>query len=408
LAIDATECLEAPRVRACAPPGSVAHRPADLEIIEINDLEGIAALAPEYEYLYGVTRNTLPFATQEWHLAWCQHLLTRGGSTTQRPMFCVLRTAAGTCAAIVPLILTCRQLGPLKVAALGLVGADPALTEIRNPLIAPGFERAVVGALQARLAGTADWDWIQWASVSPELAEALALEGAPQWYQRLDAYVLDLPRSWAEFRTSLGRNVRESLRHCYNSLRRDGHSFEFVVARAAHEVRPALDRFLELHTMRAHMPWGPRHADRFTGQSLRAFLYDVCERLAARDALRVFQLRISGQVVAARIGFVVGDGLYLYYSGFDPAWARYSVMTTTVAEALRHAIETGVKSVNLSLTGEQSKLRWHPRRITFHSALVRRGSVRSRLACGVYRAAISGWSRPRRLLRGLLRARSWD
>jgi len=227
------------------------------------------------------------------------------------------------------------------------------------------------------------------------------MEAAPQWYQVVDDYLLDLPRDWVQFRASLPRNARESLRHCYDSLRRAGHAFELVVARDPVEVRWALYRFLQLHTLRAHMPFGPRHPDRFTAQSLRAFLYGVCERLAARDAVRVFQLRIGGTIVASRIGFVIGDGLYLYYSGFDPAWARYSVMTTTVAEALRYAIASGLRSVNLSLTGEQSKLRWRPRRIDFRSALVARDTARSRLACGVYRSSVSGWSAPRRALRRL-------
>ena len=410
--VEATDCVDAwgahPAV-ALARRERHARERVDIAAVEVvADFPGIQALTPDYRQLYRTTANTLPFATQEWHLAWCEHLLCRNARTWQEPQFCVLRNGAGTCVGLVPLVLTRRRLGPLTVGALGLVGADPALTELRNPLIEPGYERAAVHAVQERLAGIEGWDWVQWSGVSPALAEALALEAQPQWYQNLDAYVLDLPRSWNEFRSSLRRNVRESLRHCYNSLRRDGHGFELVVAREPVAVRWALYRFLQLHTMRSQMAWGPRHPDRFSAQSLRAFLYGVCERLAARDAVRVFQLRIGDAIVASRIGFVIGDSLYLYYSGFDPAWARYSVMTTTVAEALRYAIATGLRSVNLSLTGEQSKLRWHPRRIDFRSALVARRSLRSRLACSVYRCAVSGLSRPRRALRGLLRARSWD
>jgi CelD/BcsL family acetyltransferase involved in cellulose biosynthesis len=309
----------------------------------------------------------------------------------------------------VPLILSRRQLGPLRVAALGLVGADPALTEIRNPLIEPGYERATVRALHERLASVPGWDWIQWSGVSAPLAQALALEAAPRWYQTGDDYVLDLPSAWAEFRATLRRNLRESLRHCYNSLRREGHTFEFVVARDPVEVRWALHRFLQLHTQRAHMPWGPVHADHFAAHSPRAFLYAVCERLAVRDAVRVFQLRIGDTVVASHIGFVIGDSLYLYYSGFDPAWSRYSVMTTTLAEALRYAIANGLGSVNLSITADRAKLRWHPQRVDFHSALVPRDSIRSRLACSAYCAAVSGRSAPRRLLKRLLQSRrDWN
>jgi CelD/BcsL family acetyltransferase involved in cellulose biosynthesis len=131
--------------------------------------------------------------------------------------------------------------------------------------------------------------------------------------------------------------------------------------------------------------------------------------LAARDAVRVFQLRIGDTVVASRLGFVIGASLYLYYSGFDPAWARYSVMTTTLAEALRYAIASGIESINLSITADRAKLRWRPQRVDFHSALVHRDSVRSRLACGAYRVAVSGSSARQRLLKRLLRTRrDWN
>ena len=375
----------------------------------VGDVAGIRELTPDYEHLYQSTGNTLPFATQEWHLSWCEHLLSRDPRTRQQPLFCVLRSHQGSCVAIVPLILTRRRLGPVKVAVLGLVGADPALTEIRNPLVEPGYERVTVRAVHEQLARVIGWDWIQWSGVNAALAQALTCEATPQWYQTVDDYVLDLPSAWPQFRSALPRNLRESLRHCYNSLRRDGHSFEFVVARDPVEVRWAVHRFLQLHTLRAQMNRGPVHADHFAADSPRAFLYAVCDRLAVRDAVRVFQLRIGDAVVASRLGFVIGDSLYLYYSGFDPAWARYSVMTTTLAEALRYAIASGIETTNLSITADRAKLRWRPRRVDFHSALVHRDSVRSRLACGAYRAALSGSSAPQRLLKRLLRTRrDWN
>ena len=59
----------------------------------VQDLAGIEALTPDYRHLYEVTGNTLPYATQEWHLAWCEHLLSRDPLMYQEPLFCV-RAAA--------------------------------------------------------------------------------------------------------------------------------------------------------------------------------------------------------------------------------------------------------------------------------------------------------------------------
>ena len=61
-------------------------------------VEGIRALSADYDHLYRVTGNTLPFAGQEWHLAWCEHLLSHTDRASQQPPFCVLRIGDGTCA----------------------------------------------------------------------------------------------------------------------------------------------------------------------------------------------------------------------------------------------------------------------------------------------------------------------
>lgn len=372
----------------------------------VRDLGGIRALRPEYECLYQATGNTLPFALLEWHLTWCRHFLNRNPQIREQPIFHVLRTGAGDCIAIVPLILVHRRIGPLRFATAELIGADPGLTEIRNPLVRSGYEWPVVHAVHESLARIGGWDWIQWSRISRALADAVALDVSPRWDAVSDDYVLDLPSSWAEFRAGLKRNIRESLRHCYNSLKCDGHAFELRVAREPEEVRRALDRFLQLHALRSNMASASRHPNWFARRSAQAFLYDVCNSLAARGGVRVFQLAIGAEVVASRIGFVVGSSIYMYYSGYDPKWARYSVMTTTLAEALKYAIANGYTTVNLSVTAEQSKLRWGPRRVDLHSALVERERLSSRLLCSVYRAARSQTSaRAERVKRLLWAAR---
>jgi CelD/BcsL family acetyltransferase involved in cellulose biosynthesis len=384
-----TSAVTAPAASARSERHSLAVRALELTTDIITSIEGIAALRPDYERLNRLTANTLPFALQEWHLSWCERLMSLSRQVQDEPRFCVLRNRSGECIAIVPLIVTRRRIGPLGLATMDVIGADPGLTEICTPLIEPGYERLTVRAVHDSLARLRDWNWIQWRGISGPLTEALELEATPRWDRGIEDYVLDLPPSWQELRARLGRNVRESLRHCYNSLKRDGHPFEFVVAREPGEVRRALARFLELHAMRANMPWGARHPNRFATRSSQEFLYDVCARLAARDAVRVFQLRIRAETVASRVAFAVADSVYLYFSGFNPAWARYSVMTTTVAEALKYAIANGFRTVNLSPTAEQSKIRWRPRVVEYHSALVQRQTLRSRIVCGAYRVAMS-------------------
>ncbi len=226
-----------------------------------------------------------------------------------------------------------------------------------------------------------------------------------QWLAPLSDFVLDMAPSWEEFRRGLKRNIRESLRHCYNSLKRDGLDYELQVIDSAPEVRPNVERFVELHVMRANLAATVPHPNRFASRISRDFLYEVCERLSKSGALRLFRLNIDSHIVAMRIGIAVGDSLYLYYSGYDPAWARYAVMTTTVAEAIKYAIAHGFKTVNLSPTKEVSKTRWSPREVEFQSAYQQGARLRSRLARRAYVKARSGAGLQSRLLQHLIPGR---
>jgi CelD/BcsL family acetyltransferase involved in cellulose biosynthesis len=368
-------------------------------------LEDVAALRTDYEHLRRVTGNTLPFALHEWHLTWCQHFLNCDPYIHDEPLFYILRDSARNAVAILPFILSRRRLGPVKIVSLCLLGADPAITEVRAPLIERGYEHVTAAAVRAGLRKVLDWDWIHWTGVDQEFAEALNAGRALEWQPPQEDFVLELPPTWDEFRSKLKRNIRESLRHCYNSLKRDGHPFELQVIEDPAHIRPGLDQFLALHRMRAGTSNMADHPDRFASEVCRDFLYAVCERLAVRGAVRLFAIKIGPRVVAMRLGFVVGDSLYLYYSGFDPAWARYSVMTTTVAEAIKYAIGQGLRTVHLSPTRDISKTRWGPRQVDYGSAYEPKDRLRSRLAHRAYLRARSETGFPSKLLQRLNAAR---
>jgi CelD/BcsL family acetyltransferase involved in cellulose biosynthesis len=381
----------------------------ELTVQVVRSLEGVAELEGDFARLQAVTGNTLPFALFEWQLTWCRHFRRQGPAVVDEPMFHVVRDSEGNCVAIVPLILTRRRVGMLKIGSLGLLGADPAITEIRTSLVQPGYADPVANALSHSLPKDGEWDWIQWSGMCDEFSAALGRHRGLDWLPAPPSYVLDLPPTWDAFHAGLKRNIRESLRHCYNSLKRDGHTFELKLAASPDSVHTALERLFVLHTLRAAMPGSIPHPNHFVGVGVRGFLHEVCGELAARDMVRVFQVEIEGRVVASRIGFLVGDSLYLYYSGFDPEWSKYSVMTTTVAEAIKYAIARGLKTVNLSAGNDVSKTRWGPREERHQFANEHSNRLRSRLVRHAHlkaqsRAGLQGWLLSR-LLPG---RRNWD
>jgi CelD/BcsL family acetyltransferase involved in cellulose biosynthesis len=205
-----------------------------------------------------------------------------------------------------------------------------------------------------------------------------------EWTKETPDFVLTMAPTWDEFKGKLSRNIKESLRKCYNSLKRDGHEFSVEVTTARSEVAAALDRFFFLHQARADLSGTITHRNVFDAAMARRFLVDVCERFADRGALRIFSLKIGDRTAAMRIGFVLGDSLYLYYSGYDPDFAKYSVMTTAVAEAIKYAIEQRFATVNLSTGNDVSKTRWNPDEFVFRQASIVSPSRRGELTHEVY------------------------
>jgi CelD/BcsL family acetyltransferase involved in cellulose biosynthesis len=361
-----------------------------LTIARITSAAALDSLRADYDELNSVSSLALPFTLLEWHRAWCGSFLAATSAREDSLLVFVVRLATGRCVGIVPMVQTRRSVGPFKVRSLALLGADRALTEIRMPLIAPGYDAAIARMVQQQLGTIGRWDWIQWIGATPAFGRGLAGPAELRWQQPIVDYVLDLPADWETFRKNLKRNIRESLRHCYNSLKRDKREFSLAVLDSPKDIEGGLEVFLRLHAMRAQLPGTVAHPDHFASASSQAFLREVCAQLAARSITRVFQLIVDGQIVATRIGFVMGDTLYLYYSGFDPAFARYSVMTTTLAEIIKCAIAKGIRIINLSPGTDVGKTRWGPREVPISQLLQVEQRWRSKAARTAYEFARAG------------------
>jgi len=333
----------------------------------------LMALETDWRALETTCGNTLPFRTFTWASCWWKHLREQRRAVRDSLAFMTVRQSEGRLVGVAPLLLTERPaVGPLRTRSLRFIGADPNMTEVRGVLCEPGFEAVCYAALAEAIGDPGHpFDWLEWTGVEPHHGARGALSALQLlWTPDVVCCVLDLPATWEEVRAAGGRNLKESLRKCYNSLKRDGLDFALEVVAQGAEVPSALEDFFRLHRARADSQETPPHKDVFADAACRAFLLDVCEQFAKQGALRIFRLQVGGGLVATRVGFVLGGCLYLYYSGYEPAFAKYGVMTTALAEAIKYAVEHGLRQVNLSTGRDSSKLRWRPRQVVFEEALM--------------------------------------
>jgi CelD/BcsL family acetyltransferase involved in cellulose biosynthesis len=358
----------------------------------IDTIERFGRLEPEWRALEERSPPLLPFHYFDWAAAWWTHLHESHWLLRDALDVRALRSPTGELLGIAPMMRSFRPgCGPLASRQLHYFGADGNLTEIRG-LVAPAssIQPAYTLLLDDLLASADGWDWLVLSGVPPvpEIEAALSTRFARVERDRvLPNYVLTLRPTWDEFKGKLGRNIKESLRRCYNAPKRDGVTLEFETVSERRAVRAALGDFFHLHGLRARSDAAIAHPDVSASPAARRFILDVCERFADRNAFRLFRVRIGGAVVAVRLAFVVGDSLYLYYSGYDPRYAKYSVMTTVVAESIKYAIAHGFRTVNLSTGGDVSKTRWGPEEVTYSDWVVVSPSLRGRAVYGAIRAA---------------------
>jgi CelD/BcsL family acetyltransferase involved in cellulose biosynthesis len=360
-----------------------------LSVQEITSPGGFLSLKSEWKRMASLHGSSLPFSQWEWLDAWWRAYRRDLPLVSDSLSIRTVRTVSGELVGIAPLMLTRRPATSwFALRSLDFLGGK-YLTELRGILCDPAWEEEVHRALLAHLAEHRDeWDWVNWCGLragSPA-ERVIAVRPGVQIVEERHSHVLALPGSWDEFKATRSRNLKEAIRKCYNSLRRDGHTFVLEVAASPDEMPGALERFYALHRARAAQRTGARHVDAFSAEAARRFLSDLCVGLAPGGGVRVFEIRIGAEIVASRIAFVMGDSLYFYNSGYDPRWARYSVMTTTVAEAIKWAIGAGFRSVNLSTGADKAKTRWRPERIAYRTAVQTAPSLRGRLAYLTWRS----------------------
>jgi CelD/BcsL family acetyltransferase involved in cellulose biosynthesis len=288
-------------------------------------------------------------------------------------LFVLAMRRQGTLVGIAPLMLTERPARGPRIRCLRYLGVDQNITELTGPLCGRADESEFHHTmLDYIFEHRTEWDCaildgLREDGDGPSMA---CRYGRPVWAPNVVDFVLPLAPTWQEFKASRSRNIKESLRKCTNSLKRDCLSPKFSVVSDARGLRQALDTFLELHAARAALRTTVTHDNVFVRPAARSFLYELADRCSASGQMRILSMEIDGRPVAVRIALVAGQSLYLYYSGYDPQYAKYGVMTHVVAGAIQYAIESGFHTVNLSSGKDVSKTRWSPTQTTFRRAIL--------------------------------------
>lgn len=363
----------------------------------VSGLKAFLALEGRWRALEARASNRNPFLSWEWVSEWaktfCGEVLVTVSVSLGDEAVALAPFVGGRALPVPGLRARHLQLfGPRwawNILEMGTMLVDPAHAS-------RGFLRAVEHLLQL-----AEWDWMEVAAFGDSVRgwrRALDLSGlgfrANVQHSTL-VPVMALDDEWDHLRRRLRRNIKQSVRHAYNSPRAGGIEYRYREHHSADGLDPVLEDFFRLHAARANARTMRPHADFFADPAAREFFRRAARRLADAGLLSVSICECRGRTVATRVNIETNGSRYLYYSGFDPEFARYSVMTYTTTEAIKSAMTRGLQEVNFSPGVDQAKSRWDVRLEPLERWSIVRDTPAARARHALYRYLREGMKRQR-------------
>src|SRR5262245_39182698 len=326
-----------------------------LAVEEMSGPKALSSLETEWRALFNET-DAPPFLSWEWISAWHEWL-----GREKRPLLLCARED-GALVGLLALGEEERRLKgtPARIRRISFLGEQLGGSDYLDVLALPGYEQDCANALFGHLAEHVKFDVLELDGLpcdSPSVPWLAWLFGGDTNFKyRLEPrYVcpqVRLDQSWEELMQSSSRSTYLS-----RSLRRLRRlpGFDHRVITDPDRAEEAFERFLALH----ELSWASRGGSSATGrQSLKDFHRDVVVRLALAGRLRFEEIWIDGECRASLYGISGGDRYCFYLSGYDPAWAKYSLGGAVIGLSIAGAVERGVKFYDLLRGAEPYKFGW--------------------------------------------------
>lgn len=158
---------------------------------------------------------------------------------------------------------------------------------------------------------------------------------------------MELPATWEDYLAGLEAKARHELRRKLRRLEQAGARHSCFLPEAA-TLAADLEDFFRLMRLSRQ----PEKAEFLTLERER-FFRTICHDLQEPGYLRLCFLEIGSQRVAAALAFDYGSVRYLYNSGYDPAYAYWSVSLLLKAYCIQDAIAQGLRRFDF-LRGDEA------------------------------------------------------
>ena len=325
-----------------------------MHVERITTTEAFRALEPEWNTLLAKSRADCVFLTWEWLFTWWKHF------QPGRELSILAVRDGAQLVGLAPFILRKARIAGLAFRSFEFLGNSTVGSDYLDVIVDRGRRLEVLGALAAYLSTTGIR--LDLAQMSRHDADAMtmAAELSTTGWRRIEIQTHVCPfiriggQTWDGYLETLGRAHRANLRR---RLRQTGAKFDvaFTLADTSEARRTGLQTLIRLHLAR----WRDRGvSEAFATPALVAFHDEVTELVRERGWLRLYILALDSVPVASLYGLRYGRVFSFYQSGFDPAFAKWSVGLITMGLAIEQAIAEGAEEYDLLHGDESYKFLW--------------------------------------------------
>ncbi len=334
------------------PPTAAAPAVAPVVGLVTED-EALSALESEWDDLLAASPAPSVFLAWSWVTSWRETMGRRDRllvATARHP-------GDGRLIGVAPFVITRRRLrGLLPYRALAFIGQGVAAPDHLDLMVHRDHLVGVAPALWERVRRAGGWDTADLNGVRPGSLVADLAAATATTVRAIPCPVLDLPATWEEYESGLGRNLRQNLRRYARKLERDsGLAVGIRAVTAPADTHEAIGTLVDLH-QRVRSMRGEDGA--FADPAMVRFHRLLAGRLATEDRLRFYQLEVGGKPIAAIYCIRYGDVVSFYQTGYDPAFARYGPGRHVMAGAIRASIEEGARTFDFLRGDEPYKAAW--------------------------------------------------
>lgn len=298
-------------------------------------------LSSGWDELLKNVKTATPFQSREWHETWFNHY-----GRSKQPYFLTAFEGED----LVGLFPLARKRGIWSI--LRSCGTGPS--DYLQPLIRPGYEERFNSQVVEHLThqtkvGLVDLHQLRDDLSSVTLPNEICIEQGT-------CLVLDLPASYDEYLSTLGKSLRYDVRKLDKSLFKEGKASVSIVG--ADQIGQGLDILFDQHKKR----WRKRGLPgAFIGRA-QSFHHDWGRKAISQGWLGLGILSYEGNPIGAIYTMSMGASTFFYQAGFDPEHKAISPGTLLVASMIKRSIEEGKSHFDFLRGDEPYKRRWKPQR----------------------------------------------